>query len=378
MVGARSVLPREVDGWFQAAKRRDHGARGGVPRRKRALVAVGSDHGSVTVAGTGCGCRSPRAVPRCGCGWPVPAVASPAGPGGEAAGRGGRLWLAVTAAVAVHPHQLDPGGVAGVDLGSIHPARWSPSTPGWGCRAGRAARSGCCTCSTSSHAAPRPHRARRQPLAAVAAASSSGAGCQARHRRRVHQAHHHAATQVVALAVQQRVGTLLVGDPKASTQPNAGRVHTRRCGSGGAPTCCTRCGQGGTGGDRRAAGGRAWQLLHRPRVPAAGAQPQRPPRWLPARWVTGHRDLPGARNLAAKHGGRPTSTAVAVRVEHRGAGVVPARRDRRRHLHHHRRRSCLAAGLPAAAAAGCRWPDAHTNPAAGEDQAASPNRANVA
>ena len=34
---------------------------------------------------------------------------------------GGRLWLAVTAAVPVQHHDLDPGRVAGVDLGIIHP-----------------------------------------------------------------------------------------------------------------------------------------------------------------------------------------------------------------------------------------------------------------
>jgi hypothetical protein len=34
-----------------------------------------------------------------------------------------------------------------------------------------------------------------------------------------------------------------------------------------------------------------------------------------------------------------------VLVEHRRAGIVPARRDRRRHLHdQRRRRSCLASG----------------------------------
>jgi putative transposase len=31
------------------------------------------------------------------------------------------LWLAVTAAVPVQQHDLDPGRVAGVDLGIIHP-----------------------------------------------------------------------------------------------------------------------------------------------------------------------------------------------------------------------------------------------------------------
>jgi putative transposase len=34
---------------------------------------------------------------------------------------GGRLWLAVTAAIPIQHHDLDPGRVAGVDLGIIHP-----------------------------------------------------------------------------------------------------------------------------------------------------------------------------------------------------------------------------------------------------------------
>jgi putative transposase len=94
----------------------------------------------------------------------------------------------------------------------------------------------------------------------------------------------------------------------------------------------------------------------------------------------GHRDLVGAHNIAAKHGGGRTSTDIAVLVEHRRAGVVPARRDRRRHLHDRRRRSCPAPGHPAAAAvaAGCRSSAAGSSPAAGEDQTAPPNRANVA
>src|SRR5207249_8203641 len=42
-----------------------------------------------------------------------------------------------------------------------------------------------------------------------------------------------------------------------------------------------------------------------------------------------HRDLVGARNIAAKGGG---STRAPARVTHRRAGRAPARRDRRRHL----------------------------------------------
>jgi putative transposase len=93
-----------------------------------------------------------------------------------------------------------------------------------------------------------------------------------------------------------------------------------------------------------------------------------------------HRDVVGAANIAAKTGGGPTSTALPVLVEHRRAGIVPARRDRRRHLHdRRRRRSCLASGHPPdnPASGGCRSPRV-PDLTLGEDHAASPNRANVA
>jgi hypothetical protein len=95
--------------------------------------------------------------------------------------------------------------------------------------------------------------------------------------------------------------------------------------------------------------------------------------------LTWHRDLVGAANIAANHGGGLTGRAAHVPVEHRRAGMVPARRDRRRHQHD-RRRSCLATGHPQEheGSSGCRSPDATTNTASGEDQATKPNRANVA
>src|SRR4029453_19259991 len=94
----------------------------------------------------------------------------------------------------------------------------------------------------------------------------------------------------------------------------------------------------------------------------------------------GHRDLVGAYNIAAKHGGGPTSTALPVLVEHRRAGVVPARRDRRHHLQEQRRRrSWLASGLSADKSCSSerrsRTPQPHR---VSEDQATSSNRATVA
>jgi transposase len=52
VTGARSVLRRYTDAWFQAAKRRKAGELGaGFPRRKRALVSVRFYHGTFTVQG---------------------------------------------------------------------------------------------------------------------------------------------------------------------------------------------------------------------------------------------------------------------------------------------------------------------------------------
>jgi hypothetical protein len=73
---------------------------------------------------------------------------------------------------------------------------------------------------------------------------------------------------------------------------------------------------------------------------------------------------------------------MPVLIEHRRAGIVPARRDRRRHLYdHRRRRSCLASGHPddPAVSIGCRSSDADIALlAADEDQATLPNRVGVA
>ncbi len=49
-----------------------------------------------------------------------------------------------------------------------------------------------------------------------------------RHRRRVRQAQHEAATTVVAWAVEQRVGTLSVGDPRGVLTHSAGHRHNLR------------------------------------------------------------------------------------------------------------------------------------------------------
>jgi IS605 OrfB family transposase len=388
IVGARSVLRRYADAWFAAANRRRQGQqRARFPRRKRALIPVRFYHGTFQLDGRRV--RLPIAKGRPAL-WvrlarPIPYPAEQVRAVTLLA-EGGRLWLAVTAAVPVQQHDLDPGRVAGVDLGIIHPyavvteqagllvSGRALRAEGWlhlhdqQARQARAARR-----------APRPgqrgsrrwrrHRARLRRV-------------EARHRRRVHQAQHAAAKQVIAFAVQRRVGTLLVGDPKGIIERDVGRVQNLRLRQwrrthllGALRDKAERAGIRVRLVDERGSSSTC-PVCHR-RVPKPKGRRFRCPHCQ----YLGHRDLVGAHNIAAKAGGGDTGTAVSVLVEHRRAGVVPARRDRRRHLHdQRRRRSCPAPGRPAAAAfaAGCRSSTAGSSPVAGEDQTALPNRANVA
>jgi IS605 OrfB family transposase len=387
VTGARSVLQRYADAWFQAAKRRRAGQQdAGFPRRKRALVPVRFYNGTFLLDGDRVRLPVAKGQPEL---WvrlarplPYPAEQVRAV---TLLVDGGRLWLAVTAAIPIQPHDLDPGRVAGVDLGIIHP--YAVVTQDTGLLiSGRAIR-----------AESYLHRVDQQARQAKAARRAPKRGqrgsrrwrrhrarlrrVEARHRRRVHQAHHQAAKQVVGFAVQQNVGTLLVGDPTGITEQDAGRVQNwrlrqwrrthllqalqdkaehagimvRLVDERGTSSTCPAC---------------------RQRVP----KPQGRRFHCPHCGFQGHRDLVGAANIAAKAGGGPTSVGVPTLVEHRRAGIVPARRDRRRHLHdQRRRRSCLASGHPPddPVSRGCRSPRV-PDVARGEDHAASPNRANVA
>jgi len=386
VAGARSVLRRYSDAWFQAAKRRKAGLSASFPRRKCSLVPVRCYHGTFTIQGQRVRLRVARGQPEL---WVRLARPLPYPPEQVRAvtllADGGRLWLAVTAAVPVEHHDLDPMRVAGVDLGIIHPYA-AVAEDGGLLVSGRALRAESYLHLVDQQArqrktakrAPKPgqrgsrrwrrHRARLRRV-------------EARHRRRVHQAQHQAAKQVVAFAAQQRVGTLVVGDPRGITDRDAGRVQNWRL--------------------------RQWRRTHllqalRDKAELAGivvrlvdergtsstcpachrrvAKPNGRRFRCPHCTFFGHRDLVGAANIAAKAGGGPTSTGVPVLVEHRRAGQVPARRDRRRHLHDaRRRRSCPASGHPPdnPASGRCRSPRV-PDLTPGEDHAASPNRADVA
>jgi IS605 OrfB family transposase len=232
--GARSVLQRYSDAWFQAAKRRKADQQAGFPRRKRALVPVRFYRGTFLLEGDRVRLPVARGRPEL---WvrlarplPYPAEQVRAV---TLLHDGGQLWLAVTAAIPIQQdHDLDPGRVAGVDLGVIHPYAVVTEDAGL-LVSGRALRAESylhladqkARQANAARRAPKPgqrgsRRWRRHRLRVRR--------MEARHRRRVHQAHHEAARQVIAFAVEHQVGTLVVGDLAGITNHDAGRVQNLR------------------------------------------------------------------------------------------------------------------------------------------------------
>ena len=238
-VGARSVLRRYSDAWFATAQRRRGGdKRARFPRRRRALMPLRWYHGAFVLAGRRLRIPVARGRPPL---WvrldrdlpyPVEQVRSV-----SLLDDAGRLWVDVTAEVpaARYPagREPDPGRVAGVDLGIIHPyAVAGPDGQGL-LVSGRAIRAEHrmhladrkARTRAVARRAPKPgqkgsrrwrHYRRRQRLV------------EARHRRRVRQAQHEAAKTVIAWAVDRRVGTLAVGDPRGVLRIKAGRRHNQR------------------------------------------------------------------------------------------------------------------------------------------------------
>ena len=237
--GARSVLRRYSDAWFSAAKRRSAGDPTiRYPRRRRRLMAIRWYHGTFTIDGqrlripTAAGSpplalRLDRPVP-----YPPETVRSV-----TLLFDDGRLWIDVTAEVpvTVYPsgQEPDPKRVAGVDLGIIHPYAVASHHGAALLVSGRAIRA-----EHRLHLADVKARSR-----AVARRGPKPGQCgsrrwrktrrrsrliEGRHRRRVRQAQHEAARTVIDWAVQARVGTLTVGDPRGVLAVKAGRRHNLR------------------------------------------------------------------------------------------------------------------------------------------------------
>ncbi|WP_179855456.1 transposase [Paractinoplanes atraurantiacus] len=149
----------------------------------------------------------------------------------------GRLHVDVTAElpVATYPadRKLDPNRVAGVDPGVIHPFA-VVSGEGLGLLVSERA----------IRAAHRMHLSDAKARQRATAARAPKKGQQGsrrwrkarrrarlvmgRHQRRVRQAQHEAAKTVIGWAVEHRIGTLTIGDPRGVLNVPAGRRHNLR------------------------------------------------------------------------------------------------------------------------------------------------------
>jgi IS605 OrfB family transposase len=364
-VGARSVLRRYSHAWFAAAKRRAEGDRTArFPRRRRALVPLRWYHGTFTLAGRRLRIPVARGRPPL---WVRLDRALPY-PQGQVRSvtlvyDRGRLWVDVTAEVPVacYPpgQEPDPGRVAGVDLGIIHPYAVAGPVGDALLVSGRAIR--------AEHRMHLADTKARQKAVARRAPKPGQRGSrrwrqyrrrrrmvEARHRRRVRQAQHEAAKTVITWAVDRRIGTLAVGDPRGVLSIKAGRRHNQR-------TRDWRIGHLITVlKDKAEVAGISLTLVDErgtsSTCPACRSRIPKPAgRMLacPACQYTGHRDLTAAASIAARAGGGITP-AIPAGVTHRRAGahlpgVAPSRRDPRRRTHHRGARGSPGRHRPAPA-----------------------------
>jgi IS605 OrfB family transposase len=345
---AEAVLKNYSTAFFEAVKRKKLGVRAGFPRRKRALVPVRFRKGCFAVDGSRVRLRVAKGPPelwvRLGRAIPYPSGSLRSV---TLVAEAGRLYLDMTAEVAVEVHHLDPARFAGVDLGIIHPYAVMAGDEAL-LVSGRAIRS-----EVRLHLEDTKRRSRK---AAARAPSKGQKGsrrwrrhrasrrrAEARHRRRVRQGQHEAAKGVVSWLVEHRVGTVVVGDPKGITTRDCGRRQNLRL-RNWRRTHLLACLK-----DKAELAGITVVLVNErgtsstcPECHQAAPKPRGRSFSCPHCGHRGHRDLVGARNIAARGGG---STRAPARVTHRRAGTVPARRDRRRHLYDVRR-SCPAPGRP--------------------------------
>lgn len=347
--GARSVLRDYSDAWFSAGKRiRDGDPAARYPRRKKALVPVRWSGDDFALDGRKVTLQAARGAPglavRLDRDLPYP-------PGSVRSVRlgyaDGRLYLDVTAEVpvAVYPdgQAPEPARAAGVDIGVIHP--FAVAGPGGQALlvSGRAMRAESRQhlrdvrgrSRAAARRAPKPgqkgSRRWRQHRRAEKKA-------EARHKRRLAQARHEAARTVVTWAVQQKAGTLVIGDPAGVLQVNAGPVHNHRVHEW-RPAQLIRA----VRDKAEVAGIRVEVVSERGTSSTCPACRKRVPKPRGRRFrcpfcgLAGHRDLIGAVNIAARNpgGGSPVPVPAVAGTTHRRAGTHlpgagPSRRDPRR------------------------------------------------
>jgi IS605 OrfB family transposase len=348
-VAARSVVRRYSDAWFATAKRRKEGDKSArYPRRKRGLMPVRWYHGMFSIDGRTLRLQVARGYPRLfvqldrDVPYSIDQVRSVTLGYDE-----GQLYIDVDAEVPVTQYppgqEPDPARVAGVDLGIIHPFAVAGADGHGLLVSGRAIRA-----EHRQHL--RDQKGRRRAAASRAPKpGEKGSRRWRRHRRsekkaevrysrRMRQAQHEAAKEVVSWAVRQRIGALIVGDPRGVLNLAAGRKHNQR-------TRNWRVGQQiSMLQDKAEAAGITVELVNeRGTSSTCPSCSQRAPKpagrvfTCPRCGQVGHRDLVAAANIAARGTGGGTIPVVpkGAGITHRRAGnhlpgVHPARRDPRR------------------------------------------------
>ncbi len=256
---------------------------------------------------------------------------------------GPKLFVDVTAEVPVATYEEglgpDPARVAGVDLGIIHP--YALVAPGAALVvSGRAIR--------AEHRLHLAEKKARGRALATRAPKRGQAGSrrwrkyrartrrlEERHRRRVAQATHEAARAVVDFAVKERIGTLVVGDPRGLLSKDAGKrqnLAVRNWRPGQMIAALT---------DKAALAGIGVELVDErgtsstcPRCGARVAKPRGRTFHCLTCTLVAHRDLVGAANIAPRGSrGGTAFDLMGLKIMHRRAGRhLPGRtrRDPRR------------------------------------------------
>jgi len=230
--GARSVLRRYSDAWMTTAKKRRAGdASAHYPRRKKGLVPSRYYAGTFRLEGRQLKIpiargaeplivRLTREVP-----YPASSIRSV-----TLLADGARLCVDVTAEIEIETYRPgeapDPDRIAGIDLGIIHPFAVVADERSL-LVSGRALRAESRLHLAESKAG---HRAvsRRAPKKGQQGSrrwkkyQARTRVLEGRHRRRLAQARHEAAKTVVEFAQENRIGHLVVGDPRGVLDRDAG------------------------------------------------------------------------------------------------------------------------------------------------------------
>ena len=343
--GARSILRRYSDSWMSAAKRRQGGdLTAHFPRRKRGLVPSRYYAGTFTLD------ARKLTLPTARGGAPLVLRLTREAPYRAQSVRsvtllaeGRRLYVDVCAEVPLETYAEgeapDPKKVAGVDLGIIHPYVLA-GRDGALVVSGRAMR-----------AESRLHLAESKARGRAVARRSPGRGkrgsrrwrkyrartkvLEARHRRRLDQARYEAAREVVTYAKEQRIGTLVVGDPRGLLGRDSGarqNLAVRNWRVGRLISALR---------DRAELAGIAVVLVDErgtsstcPRCAARVAKPKGRGFVCPHCELRAHRDVVGAANIASRspRGGIVIDLSGLVTTHRRAGRHLPgrARRDPRR------------------------------------------------